>query len=230
VGIFVSIGIAADISGNAVIGALVVAGLLGACNSLNLAQLAASNPVSGGIYEYGYKYLTPSLGFTGGWIYFLSKVAVAATAALGFAGYLLNATGLGESHFLVPVAEAAVVLVTLIVLGGMQRSKVSTIAVVSVTVFSLLFLIVAGSFVHFPEGFDNLLFSGKNSSNWLPNFLHCVAVCFLQWRCSHNYGWGRDSRPAKEYTQSGYADSDSYPAALSGSGSGELGFNWSGSF
>jgi APA family basic amino acid/polyamine antiporter len=182
VGIFVSIGIAADISGNAVIGALVVAGLLGACNSLNLAQLAASNPVSGGIYEYGYKYLTPSLGFTGGWLYLISKIAVAATAALGFAGYFLNTTGLSESHFLVPVAEVAVVIVTLIVLGGMQRSKVSTIAVVSVTVFSLLFLIVAGSFVHFPEWFENLLlFSGQNSSNWLPNFLHCVALMFVSY-------------------------------------------------
>ncbi|MBW4491725.1 MAG: APC family permease [Oscillatoria princeps RMCB-10] len=181
VGIFVSIGIAAGISGTAVIAALVVAGLLGACNSLNLAQLAASNPVSGGIYEYGYKYLTPSLGFTGGWIYLLSKVAVAATAALGFAGYLLNATGWGERHFLVPVAEAAVFIITLIVLGGMQRSKVSTIAVVSVTVFSLLFLIVAGLFVHFPEGFETLLAPGKTSSNWLPNFLHSVALMFVSY-------------------------------------------------
>ena len=93
-GIFVSIGLAAEISGSAAIAALIVAGLLAACNSLNLAQLAVNHPVSGGIYEYGYKYLTPWLGFTGGWIYLLSKTAVAATAALGFSGYLLNNLGM----------------------------------------------------------------------------------------------------------------------------------------
>ncbi len=181
VGIFVSIGIAAGISGPAVIGALVVAGLLGACNSLNLAQLAVSHPVSGGIYEYGYKYLTPWLGFSGGWVYFLSKMAVAATAALGFAGYLVHTLGLTDSGFLVPVAEAAVLVMTLIVLGGMRRSKISTIAVVSVTLLSLLFLIIVGSFVGFSNGFENLTVSGTTSGNWIVNFLQSVALMFVSY-------------------------------------------------
>ena len=180
-GIFVSIGVAAGISGSAVIGALVVAGLLGTCHSLNLAQLAASNPVSGGIYEYGYKYLTPWLGFSGGWVYFLSKIAVAATAALGFAGYLLNTMGLNESGVLMLVAEAGVLIVTLIVLGGMRRSKVSTIVVVSVTILSLLFLMIAGSFVGFANGFENLTVSGTNSSNWIRNFLESTALMFVSY-------------------------------------------------
>lgn len=181
VGIFVSIGIAAGISGSAVIAALVVAGLLGACNSLNLAQLAVSHPVSGGIYEYGYKYLTPWLGFSGGWVYFLSKMAVAATAALGFAGYLVHTLGLTESGILVPVAEASVLVVTLIVLGGMRRSRISTIAVVSVTLLSLLFLIIVGSFVGFSHGFENLTVSGTTSGNWISNFLQSVALMFVSY-------------------------------------------------
>jgi basic amino acid/polyamine antiporter, APA family len=181
VGIFVSIGIAAGISGFAVIGALVVAGLLGACNSLNLAQLAVSHPVSGGVYEYGYKYLTPWLGFSGGWVYFFSKIAVAATAALGFAGYLLNTTGLTGSSFLVPVALSAVFGVTLITLGGIRRSKVSTIVVVSVTILSLLLLIVVGSFVNFSNGFENLNLTATSSSNWASNFLQSVALMFVSY-------------------------------------------------
>jgi APA family basic amino acid/polyamine antiporter len=179
VGIFVSLGIAAGLSGWAVILALIVAGLLSACNSLNLAQLAANNPVSGGIYEYGYKYLTPWLGFTGGWIYLLGKTAVAATAALGFSGYLLNAIGLDDRGFIVPIAESAVLILTLIVLGGMQRSKVMTTITVSITIISLVFLIIAGLFVHFSTGFEYLTFSEVNSDNFVKNLLESIALMFV---------------------------------------------------
>ena len=93
-GVFVSIGIAAGIAGPAVILAIAIGAVVATCNGLNSAQLAANHAVSGGSYEYGYKYLNPSLGFTAGWMFLLAKTASAATAALGFAGYLLNATGL----------------------------------------------------------------------------------------------------------------------------------------
>ena len=45
------------------------------------AQLAASHPVSGGTYEYGYRYLGPSLGFVAGWMFLCAKSASAATAS-----------------------------------------------------------------------------------------------------------------------------------------------------
>ena len=180
-GIFVSIGLAAEISGSAAIAALIVAGLLAACNSLNLAQLAVNHPVSGGIYEYGYKYLTPWLGFTGGWIYLLSKTAVAATAALGFSGYLLNNLGMTDSWILVPVAETAVFLITFIVLGGMRSSKISTIVVVSITILSLLCLIIVGFFFCFTHGFEKLTFSSTNSHHWTINFLQSVALMFVSY-------------------------------------------------
>src|SRR5688572_13588002 len=65
-GVFVSIGIAAGIAGPAVVLAIAIAGVVATFNALNSAQLAASHPVSGGTYEYGYKYLNPWLGFTAG--------------------------------------------------------------------------------------------------------------------------------------------------------------------
>ena len=46
------------------------------------AQLAAAHPVSGGTYEYGYRFLTPTLGFLAGWMFLLAKSASAATARL----------------------------------------------------------------------------------------------------------------------------------------------------
>lgn len=179
VGIFVSLGIAAGLSGLSVIFALILAGFLSACNSLNLAQLAANNPVSGGIYEYGYKYLNHWLGFTGGWIYLLGKTAVAATAALGFAGYFLNAVGLFDKGFIVPVAEGSVLIITLVVLGGMKRSKVTTTVTVFITILSLVFLIVTGLLVHSATGFEYLTFSQNNSDNFLKNLLESTALMFV---------------------------------------------------
>ena len=63
-GVFVSIGIAAGAAGPAVVLAIVIAGTLAAINGLSSAQLAASHSVSGGTYEYGYRWLTPAFGFT----------------------------------------------------------------------------------------------------------------------------------------------------------------------
>jgi APA family basic amino acid/polyamine antiporter len=141
-GVFVSIGIAAGIAGPAVILAIAIGAVVATCNGLNSAQLAANHAVSGGSYEYGYKYLNPSLGFTAGWMFLLAKTASAATAALGFAGYLLNATGLYGRGFLIPTALAAAILMTLIVLSGIRRSNRANIAIVSVTLLSLIFFVL----------------------------------------------------------------------------------------
>ncbi|MBD1897203.1 amino acid permease [Coleofasciculus sp. FACHB-129] len=141
-GVFVSIGIAAGIAGPAVILAIAIGAVVATCNGLNSAQLAANHAVSGGSYEYGYKYLNPSLGFTAGWMFLLAKTASAATAALGFAGYLLNATGLYGRGFLIPTALAAAILMALIVLSGIRRSNRVNIAIVSVSLLSLIFFVL----------------------------------------------------------------------------------------
>ncbi|GBE91182.1 APC family permease [Nostoc cycadae] len=141
-GVFVSIGIAVGIAGPAVILAVVIGAIVATCNGLNSAQLAANHAVSGGTYEYGYKYLTPAFGFTAGWMFLVAKTASAATAALGFAGYFLNILGWNNS-WLVPVAVLAVVVITGIVLSGIRRSNTANTVIVSVTLVSLgLFVLV----------------------------------------------------------------------------------------
>ena len=143
-GVFVSIGIAAGVAGPAVLLAIVLAGLVALCNALSSAQLAASHPVSGGTYEYGYEYLHPSLGFAAGWMFLCAKTASAATAALGFAGYLLHLLGAPAGPWLRGVGSAAAVVLTLVVLGGMRRSSATNTAVVPVTVLALGAFVVAG--------------------------------------------------------------------------------------
>jgi basic amino acid/polyamine antiporter, APA family len=141
-GVFVSIGIATGIAGSAVVLAIAIAALVATCNGLNSAQLAANHAVSGGTYEYGYRYLTPAFGFTAGWMFLVAKTASAATAALGFAGYLLSLFGL-ETSWVVPIALAAVVILTLIVLSGIRRSNLANTIIVSLTLLSLVFFIIA---------------------------------------------------------------------------------------
>ena len=132
-GVFVSIGIAAGVAGEAVVLAIVLAALVAMCNALASAQLAASHPVSGGTYEYGYKYLSPPLGFTAGWMFLCAKSASAATAALGFAGYLLHALGRSGGAWQVPIALATIALLTVIVLAGVRRANWTNILIVSIS-------------------------------------------------------------------------------------------------
>ena len=116
-GVFVSIGIGAGITGPSVVLAIALAAVVATCNALSSAQLAASTPVSGGTYEYGYTHLNPWFGFTAGWMFLCAKIASAATAALGFSGYLLQA--LGVDGFLVPVSVTAFALLAFIVTGAL---------------------------------------------------------------------------------------------------------------
>lgn len=123
-GIFVSVGLAADIAGPSVVLAVCLGALVATCNGLSSAQLAASHPKSGGTYEYGYRYLNPTLGFTAGWMFLIAKSASAATAALGFAGYLLARTGREDVvSERVLVAVAAVLVLTVVLAAGMKRSS-----------------------------------------------------------------------------------------------------------
>ncbi|WP_026731731.1 APC family permease [Fischerella sp. PCC 9605] len=181
-GVFVSIGIAAGIAGPAVILAVAIGALVATCNGLSSAQLAANHPVSGGTYEYGYKYLNPAFGFTAGWMFLVAKTASAATAALGFAGYLLNLFGV-SSAWVVFTALLAVAVMTLIVLNGIRRSNFTNIAIVSVTLLSLGFFVLACFPRAIQVGVDNFtpFFTGSPA-----NLLHASALMFVAYT-----GYGR---------------------------------------
>ncbi|PKL79432.1 MAG: amino acid permease [Candidatus Melainabacteria bacterium HGW-Melainabacteria-1] len=184
-GVFVSIGIAAGIAGPSVVLAVLIAALVAICNGLSSAQLAACHPVSGGTYEYGYRYLNSWLGFLAGWLFLIAKSASAATAALGFAGYCLLVSG-GSQGLRVPLALAAVVVLTGVVLSGIQRSNLANIVIVSITMFSLAFFVLAGlpqvSTAHFSPFFANA--AGEPIA--LGAVLHASALMFVAYT-----GYGR---------------------------------------
>ncbi|MBI4785403.1 MAG: APC family permease [Oscillatoriophycideae cyanobacterium NC_groundwater_1537_Pr4_S-0.65um_50_18] len=143
-GVFVGIGLAADIAGTGTIAAIVLAALLAWGHELNAAQLAVNQSAASGTYEYGQKYLSPWLRFTAGWAFLLAKVASAATAALGFAGYFLNAWRQTEIFWLMPIALGLIAVLTVILLRGLHHASFSKRLILSVTLLSLLVFLGAG--------------------------------------------------------------------------------------
>ena len=144
-GVFVSIGIAAGVAGPALVPAIVLAALVASCNGMSSAQLAATHPVSGGTYEYGYRFLNPILGFIAGVMFLSAKSASAATAALGAAGYTLRLFSNAEA----PIPAAAlgiVVVITLIVAAGIRRSTRTNTVIVSITLAALIAFVAMGMF------------------------------------------------------------------------------------
>lgn len=188
-GIFVSVGVAAGATGPSVVLAIALAAGLATCNALSSAQLAASHPVSGGTYEYGYRWLSPALGFSAGWTFLLAKSASAATAALGFAGYLLHLVGLGGSRWLTAVALAGVALLTAVVAGGIRRSHVTNLAVVGLTLAALLAFVAAGAgeaVAGAGERFLPFFAGGETDRGDLRGLLYATALMFVAYT-----GYGR---------------------------------------
>lgn len=155
-GIFVSVGIAAGVAGSGVILAVVLAAVVATFNGLSSAQLAAAHPVSGGTYEYGYRTLNPTLGFTAGWMFLCAKSASAATAALGLAGYVLTILGRSSDTLRIALGIAAVLMLTAVVAGGMQRSNRTNAVIVALTLLGLGSFVALGAKPALASGFVTL--------------------------------------------------------------------------
>ena len=182
-GIFVSIGIAAGIAGPWALPAVGLAAVVALVNGLSSAQLAAAHPVSGGSYEYGYRYLNRGFGLVAGWTFLIAKSASAATAALGFAGYALSAAGRGGEAARAGLALAAVTLLTVVVADGMRRSNRTNVVIVTVTLVALAAFVLAG-LPHVRDGAVHLepLWRGEGADG----LLHASALMFVAFT-----GYGR---------------------------------------
>ncbi len=197
-GIFVSLGIAAGVAGSAVIVAVALAAVVAALNGLASAQLAASHPVSGGTYEYGYRYLGPTPGFAAGWVFLSAKSASAATAALGLAGYLLAGLGITDRPSRIGVALLAIGALTAVVAAGMQRSMLVNAAIVTVTLLALGGFVLAGARAA-SAGFDEHLAGifDLGTQDW-PALLHATALLFVAYT-----GYGRIATLGEEIREPG---------------------------
>jgi basic amino acid/polyamine antiporter, APA family len=140
-GIFVVTGVAAGISGPAFLVGLIIAGTVATFNGISSAQLAAVYPQSGGTYEYGYRLLNPTLGFSAGWMFLLSKLSAAGVVAMGFGSYFYQ---------LLPVVSPiilsimAIVILTAANYFGIKKTGMLNMVIVAITLLSLLYLVFSG--------------------------------------------------------------------------------------
>lgn len=185
-GIFVSIGIAAGITGPSVVLAVALGALVATFNGLSSAQLAASHPVSGGTYEYGHRYLNPTLGFTAGWMFLCAKSASAATAALGFAGYLLAFFGPSPQTAHVLIGVAAVGVLTVVVALGLRLSSRTNAAIVTVTLSGLAAFVILGAPDALDEGTRPFVPFFETDNGGIRSLLHASALMFVTYT-----GYGR---------------------------------------
>ena len=185
-GVFVSLGIGVGIAGPMVLPAIALAGLVAVCNGLSSAQLAANHPVSGGTYEYGHRWLNPTLGFIAGWMFLCAKSASAATAALGIALYLM------PDHSL-PPALVTVGVVTAITLSGIQRSNTVNTLIISVVLLTLLTFVAFGApaISTHPERWQAAL-----NTERLTDLLPATALMFVAFT-----GYGRIATLAEEVSE-----------------------------
>jgi amino acid transporter len=144
-GVFVSLAFATQVIGSSIILAIILAGFLAIANGLSSAQLAAVHPVSGGTYEYGYRFLGSYWGFSAGWLFLLAKSASAATAIIGTTSYAFQFLGIDANYLVYQSVNIFIlIMLTWLVAGGIQRSNLVNKIIVSITLTGLLSLVFMG--------------------------------------------------------------------------------------
>lgn len=144
-GVFVVFAPAAGLAGNFLVLAVLLAGAVAYCNAVASAELAARYPASGGTYVYGRERLGEWPGFVAGWGFVSGKTASCAAMALTFGHYV-------APGYAVPVAVAAVVVLTAVNLFGITRTALLTRILLCVVLATLVFVAVAALVGPHPPG------------------------------------------------------------------------------
>ncbi|MFC8389436.1 APC family permease [Streptomyces sp. NPDC057238] len=134
-GIFAALAPAAHAAGSGLLLGLAVAAVVAYCNAMSSARLAARYPASGGTYVYGRERLGDFWGYLAGWAFVVGKTASCAAMALTVGAYVWP----GQAH---AVAVAAVVALTAVNYGGVQKSAWLTRAIVGVVLAVLASVMV----------------------------------------------------------------------------------------
>ncbi|MFM8381045.1 MAG: APC family permease [Actinomycetota bacterium] len=128
---------AAEAAGSQLLLGLLVAGLVAYCNAVASGRLAALHPESGGTYVYGYERLGPMRGFVAGWGFVIGKTASCAAMALTAGAYLWP-----ENDRM--IAVIAIVVITGVNLGGLERTVMVTRVLLAITGSVLVVVLLSG--------------------------------------------------------------------------------------
>ena len=158
-GIYVLIGQAAGLAGNAIWLAFLLSAMMALLTGLSYAELSSMFPKAGAEYDYVTNAFNSRLAFVVGWLVFLSGVLAAATVALGFAGYL---TALTSIPMLISAIGLLIVLTVLLAYGVKETARVAVIATL-IEVAGLIIVIAIGlphlgsvNYWEMPQGYSGL--------------------------------------------------------------------------
>jgi APA family basic amino acid/polyamine antiporter len=158
-GIYVLVGEAAKDAGNGVWISFGVAALLSALTAMTYAELTSMFPSAGAEYEYGRHAVNEFFGFIAGWMMVVAYVVGAGAVSIGFAHYL--------QHFIdIDLRVAAVgllVVLTIIVTTGIERSIWLSVALAVLQVGGLVLVIASGA----PHIGDRSLVEGTSATGVL---------------------------------------------------------------
>ena len=158
-GVYVLIGQAAGLTGNAIWLAFIFSAIMALLTGLSYAELSSMFPKSGAEYDYVANAFNSRLAFVIGWLVFLSGVLAAATVALGFAGYFAALTSV---PLLISAIVLIIVLTALLAYGVKETARVAVIATV-IEVAGLVIIIAIGlphlgsvNYWEMPQGYSGL--------------------------------------------------------------------------
>ena len=158
-GVYVLIGQAAGLTGNAIWLAFVFSALIALLTGLSYAELSSMFPKAGAEYNYVANAFNSRIAFVIGWLVFLSGVLAAATVALGFAGYFFALTSV---PMLISAIVLLIVLTALLAYGVKETARFAVISTL-IEVAGLVIIILIGlphlgsvNYWEMPQGFSGL--------------------------------------------------------------------------
>ena len=158
-GVYVLIGQAAGLCGNAVWLAFFGAAVMALVTGLSYAELSSMFPRAGAEYDYVKNAFSARAAFVIGWLVFLSGILAADTVALGFGGYFMALTG---APLLVSAFLLLLALTVVLALGIRETVRIAVVSAI-IEVAGLAIVIAIGlpylgsvNYWELPQGFSGL--------------------------------------------------------------------------
>jgi len=156
-GIFVVLGIAIGYAGPAVIVSMMIAGVVASFTAFSFAEVGSAIPKEGGVYEYVYETVSPSVAFVVGCLWLFAQTVAGAAISLGFASYFVAMFPLFSMRTV--AISAALALTALNLVGIKQSATVNNILVLTKIAILCLF-VMTGVFQIDPRNYSQFAPNG----------------------------------------------------------------------
>ncbi len=163
-GIYVLIGKAAGLAGDAVWLSFIIAAIVASFTGLSYAELSSRFPDAGAEYVYVQRSFGRRPAWLIGWLIIAGSVIGGATVAIGFANYFAGLFGTA----VIPVAFGALLVCGVIVFAGIQETAFFTIAITLIETAGLIIIMAIGlpkfgepaDYVQMAHGIEGILKAG----------------------------------------------------------------------